>query len=57
MPFNYIQYVFLVFIRDPLERTRKQYRVLMTVLQRKVMNLKPAQNTLDKRIKGNLPDT
>jgi len=35
----------LVFVRDPLERLRKEYRAGMAVLQRKIINLKPTYGT------------
>jgi hypothetical protein len=36
----------LVFVRDPLERLRKEYRRGMAVLQRRVLNLRPAYGTM-----------
>ena len=36
----------LVFVRDPLERLRMEYRRGMAVLQRRVLNLRPAYGTM-----------
>lgn len=36
----------LVFVRDPLERLRMEYRRGMAVLQRRVLNLRPAYGTI-----------
>ena len=44
----------LIFVREPLERLRLSNRSAMTVLQRRIMKLRPQQGTLDKRIKGYL---
>lgn len=42
----------VVFVRDPLDRLQKEYRSALSVLTRRILVLRPVQQTLDARIKS-----